>query len=82
MGANDIKFKEFKMPQPLLKQLNECCSDGFVLIASNDGSPRVYVSFCSDVSALGLMSFTQMWANSAAKVNQDINLKNMTNGKD
>jgi len=58
-----------KIPKSIITQLNENCSGGFVLFASNDeGSVSCYNHFDSDLYALALSSYIKNWSDAIEQV--------------
>ena len=58
-----------KIPKSIISQLNENCSGGFVLFASNDeGSVVCYSHFDTNLYALALASYIKNWSDAIEQV--------------
>ncbi len=62
--------KDFKFPDKLLNQINECSRGGFVLFAlGKDGLPEMHVMFDDPVHAMALQQYVINWSKAAELVN-------------
>lgn len=60
----DKKIKQFKIPDSLLKQINECSAGGFILFTvSESGTPEVHSSFDTELNEIGLWCFVRNLSN-------------------
>lgn len=58
------KIKPFKIPDSLLKQINECSAGGFILFTiSENGSPEVHSDFDTELNEIGLWGFVRNISN-------------------
>lgn len=62
--------KDFKFPEKILNQINECSKGGFALfILGKDGLPEMHVMFDDPVHAMALQQYVINWSKAAEVVN-------------
>jgi len=64
------KKKLFKIPNSLLKQIDECSFGGYVLFNfSNKGEPQVFTKFDNQINAMALLYYINTWSQSVDQLN-------------
>lgn len=64
------KKKTFKVPDSLLKQIDECSFGGYVLFNfSNKGEPQVFTKFDNQINAMALLYYINTWSQSIDQLN-------------
>ena len=64
------KKKIFKVPDSLLKQLDECSYGGYILFNfSNKGEPQVFTKFDNQINAMALIYYLNTWGASIDQLN-------------
>ena len=64
------KKKPFKIPDSLLKQIDECSFGGYVLFNfSNKGEPQVFTKFDNQINAMALLYYINTWSQSIDQLN-------------
>jgi hypothetical protein len=64
------KKKSFKIPDSLLKQIDECSFGGYILFNfSNKGEPQVYTKFDNQINAMALLYYLNTWGQSIDQLN-------------
>ena len=64
------KKKSFKVPDSLLKQIDECSFGGYVLFNfSNKGDPQVFTKFDNQINAMALLYYINTWSQSIDQLN-------------
>lgn len=64
------KKKIFKVPDSLLKQLDECSYGGYILFNfSNKGEPQVFTKFDNQINAMALLYYLNTWGASIDQLN-------------
>jgi hypothetical protein len=62
--------KIFKVPDSLLKQLDECSYGGYILFNfSNKGEPQVFTKFDNQINAMALLYYLNTWGASIDQLN-------------
>ena len=62
--------KKFKIPDALLKQIDECSFGGYVLFNfSNRGEPQVFTKFDNQINAMALLYYLNTWSQSIDQLN-------------
>ena len=62
--------KKFKIPDSLLKQIDECSFGGYVLFNfSSKGEPQVYTKFDNQINAMALLYYLNTWSQSIDQLN-------------
>jgi hypothetical protein len=73
----------FKLPDSVLKQLNEFSRGGYILIRANpEGNPEVCVQFDDAITAIGLIRYTQMWSTAVDLENENNIIKGIESDND
>jgi hypothetical protein len=68
-----MKKKPFKIPDALIRQIDECSNGGFILITlSENGQPEVRSRFDNALSAIGLVRYAAMWSSSIDEMNENM----------
>jgi hypothetical protein len=77
--------KKFKVPDSLLKQIDECSFGGYILFNfSANGEPQVFTKFDNQINAMALLYYVNTWSQSQGKTkkttqtNQNNKLKHLT----
>ena len=64
------KRKSFKIPDSLLKQIDECSFGGYILFNfSNKGEPQVFTKFDNQINAMALLYYVNTWSQSVDQLN-------------
>ena len=64
------KNKTFKIPDSLLKQIDECSFGGYILFNfSSKGEPQVYTKFDNQINAMALLYYVNTWSQSIDQLN-------------
>ena len=64
------KNKTFKIPDSLLKQIDECSFGGYILFNfSSKGEPQVYTKFDNQINAMALLYYLNTWGQSVDQLN-------------
>ena len=64
------KNKTFKIPDSLLKQIDECSFGGYILFNfSSKGEPQVYTKFDNQINAMALLYYSNTWGQSIDQLN-------------
>ena len=64
------KKKTFKMPDSLLKQIDECSFGGYVMFNfSANGEPQVFTKFDNQINAMALLYYVNTWSQSVDQLN-------------
>ena len=67
------KKKQFEIPKPVLRQINECSNGGFVLFAfDKKGMPVVHNYFDEPTKALALQQYVSNWILAVEAVNLEV----------
>lgn len=62
--------KKFKIPDSLLKQIDECSFGGYILFNfSNKGDPQVFTKFDNQINAMALLYYLNTWGQSIDQLN-------------
>ena len=62
--------KSFKLPDSLLKQIDECSFGGYILFNfSNKGEPQVFTKFDNQINAMALLYYVNTWSQSIDQLN-------------
>lgn len=62
--------KKFKVPDSLLKQIDECSFGGYILFNfSANGEPQVFTKFDNQINAMALLYYANMWSQSIDQLN-------------
>jgi hypothetical protein len=62
--------KKFKVPESLLKQIDECSFGGYILFNfSANGEPQVFTKFDNQINAMALLYYANMWSQSIDQLN-------------
>ena len=62
--------KSFKIPDSLLKQIDECSFGGYILFNfSNKGEPQVFTKFDNQINAMALLYYVNTWSQSVDQLN-------------
>lgn len=66
------KKKSFKIPDSLLKQIDECSFGGYILFNfSSQGDPQVFTKFDNQINAMALLYYLNTWGQSVDQLNLD-----------
>lgn len=64
------KKKTFKIPDSLLKQLDECSFGGYIMFNfSSKGEPQVFTKFDNQINAMALLYYVNTWSQSIDQLN-------------
>jgi hypothetical protein len=64
------KKKTFKIPDSLLKQIDECSFGGYILFNfSSKGEPQVFTKFDNQINAMALLYYVNTWSQSVDQLN-------------
>ena len=64
------KKKSFKLPDSILKQIDECSFGGYILFNfSNKGEPQVFTKFDNQINAMALLYYVNTWSQSVDQLN-------------
>lgn len=64
------KKKTFKIPNSLLKQIDECSFGGYVMFNfSANGEPQVFTKFDNQINAMALLYYINTWSQSVDQLN-------------
>jgi len=64
------KKKSFKIPDALLRQIDECSFGGYILFNfSNKGEPQVFTKFDNQINAMALLYYVNTWSQSIDQLN-------------
>ena len=64
------KKKSFKIPDSLLKQIDECSFGGYILFNfSSKGEPQVFTKFDNQINAMALLYYVNTWSQSRDQLN-------------
>ena len=64
------KKKTFKIPDSLLKQIDECSFGGYILFNfSSRGEPQVFTKFDNQINAMALLYYVNTWSQSVDQLN-------------
>jgi hypothetical protein len=62
--------KKFKVPDSLLKQIDECSFGGYILFNfSANGEPQVFTKFDNQINAMALLYYVNTWSQSIDQLN-------------
>jgi hypothetical protein len=62
--------KKFKVPNSLLKQIDECSFGGYIMFNfSNKGEPQVFTKFDNQINAMALLYYVNTWSQSIDQLN-------------
>jgi len=62
--------KKFKVPESLLKQIDECSFGGYILFNfSSKGEPKVFTKFDNQINAMALLYYVNTWSQSIDQLN-------------
>jgi len=62
--------KNFKIPDALLKQIDECSFGGYILFNfSSKGEPQVFTKFDNQINAMALLYYVNTWSQSIDQLN-------------
>ena len=62
--------KKFKIPDSLLKQIDECSFGGYILFNfSSKGEPQVFTKFDNQINAMALLYYVNTWSQSIDQLN-------------
>ena len=65
-----INKKKFKVPDSLLKQIDECSFGGYILFNfSAKGEPQVFTKFDNQINAMALLYYLNTWGQSIDQLN-------------
>lgn len=65
-----INKKKFKIPDSLLKQIDECSFGGYILFNFNSkGDPQVFTKFDNQMNAMALLYYVNTWIQSVDQLN-------------
>lgn len=65
-----INNKKFKVPESLLKQIDECSFGGYIMFNfSNKGEPQVFTKFDNQINAMALLYYVNTWSQSIDQLN-------------
>lgn len=65
-----INKKNFKVPESLLKQIDECSFGGYIMFNfSNKGEPQVFTKFDNQINAMALLYYVNTWSQSIDQLN-------------
>lgn len=64
------KKKTFKIPDSLLKQIDECSFGGYIMFNfSSKGEPQVFTKFDNQINAMALLYYVNTWSQSIDQLN-------------
>jgi len=64
------KKKSFKLPDSLLKQIDECSFGGYIMFNfSSKGEPQVFTKFDNQINAMALLYYVNTWSQSIDQLN-------------
>ncbi len=64
------KKKNFKIPDSILKQIDECSFGGYILFNfSANGEPQVFTKFDNQINAMALLYYVNTWSQSVDQLN-------------
>lgn len=64
------KKKTFKVPDSLLKQIDECSFGGYIMFNfSSKGEPQVFTKFDNQINAMALLYYVNTWSQSIDQLN-------------
>lgn len=64
------KKKTFKVPDSLLKQIDECSFGGYIMFNfSSKGEPQVFTKFDNQINAMALLYYVNTWSQSVDQLN-------------
>jgi hypothetical protein len=64
------KKKIFKIPDSLLKQIDECSFGGYIMFNfSSKGEPQVFTKFDNQINAMALLYYVNTWSQSVDQLN-------------
>ena len=64
------KNKTFKIPDSLLKQIDECSFGGYIMFNfSSKGEPQVFTKFDNQINAMALLYYVNTWSQSVDQLN-------------
>ena len=64
------KKKIFKIPDSILKQIDECSFGGYILFNfSSKGEPQVFTKFDNQINAMALLYYVNTWSQSIDQLN-------------
>lgn len=64
------KKKSFKIPDSLLKQIDECSFGGYIMFNfSSKGEPQVFTKFDNQINAMALLYYVNTWSQSVDQLN-------------
>jgi hypothetical protein len=64
------KKKTFKIPDSLLKQIDECSFGGYILFNfSSKGEPQVFTKFDNQINAMAILYYVNTWSQSVDQLN-------------
>lgn len=64
------KRKTFKVPDSLLKQIDECSFGGYIMFNfSANGEPQVFTKFDNQINAMALLYYVNTWSQSIDQLN-------------
>jgi len=62
--------KTFKIPDSLLKQIDECSFGGYIMFNfSSKGEPQVFTKFDNQINAMALLYYVNTWSQSVDQLN-------------
>ena len=62
--------KKFKVPDSLLKQIDECSFGGYIMFNfSSKGEPQVFTKFDNQINAMALLYYVNTWSQSIDQLN-------------
>ena len=62
--------KKFKIPDSLLKQIDECSFGGYILFNfSSKGEPQVFTKFDNQINAMAILYYVNTWSQSIDQLN-------------
>jgi hypothetical protein len=62
--------KKFKIPDSLLKQIDECSFGGYIMFNfSANGEPQVFTKFDNQINAMALLYYVNTWSQSVDQLN-------------
>jgi len=62
--------KKFKVPESLLKQIDECSFGGYIMFNfSSKGEPQVFTKFDNQINAMALLYYVNTWSQSIDQLN-------------
>jgi len=63
------KHKDFKFPEKLLSQINECSGGGFCIFTFDEyGKPQVYSQFDNPIYAMAMQYYIENWTAAVSNV--------------